>query len=635
MDEKDYNKENKKRIERIKEYAVKIGMAFLSAVGELLKLIKDFPLPEEGVMFSFDALPLAKREEAERRLRHLHSVAKAITEDGMRAEWLKSNEFNDELVESMTGIVRGNPELAGWFERNNQARNAFIRRKVNGLNLSDRIWKTVRQLREELEIAVTVSIGEGESAASMSRKVKKYLDDPELMFRRFRYKIGEDAEGKPIYGKKWKKRVKDDATGRYKFIDYDKDSYQVGRGYYKSSTMNAMRVTRTETNMAYRMADHDRWQRLDFVLGQHIKLSRNHGEEDEDICDELAGDYPKEFVFTGWHPQCMCYCTPIMLEPKEVFRMSRAKLEGKPIKPSRGPVTKYPEGFRKWVSDNSEYIARKRAEGKEPYFVRDNAEVVDGILEERENYFNALSSSLSERLMPTPVKDISEVEDVLKEVVSRHPEYFKRGFKGLKGVSEDHAYMSTSMDGLIKINFASNKFGYNAGESLVSAIKRIKKGEAISRKEEYSIEQLWHEILHNKSANKTILPSIDETDLGFTRAVSETINQFIARHSYEGFLTEIGGSRAAHKKWIMSNGYSYNDTVTNLRTLLRKARIGEMEFLKGAEALLMSDYAGIDTRVSRLLVNLNKDKRHDISRAFKFLEVNQNWFDRIVSEIFD
>lgn len=378
MDEKDYKKANEARSSRIKEYAVKIGMAFLSAVEELLKVIRGFALPDEGVMFSFDSLPQAKREEVEKRLRHLHSVAKAITEDGMMAEWLKSEEFNDELVKQMTGVVKGNPELAGWFERNNQARNAFINRKVNGLNLSDRIWKTVKQLREEMEVAVTVSMGEGESAASMSRKVRNYLNDPDLMFRRFQYKAGEDEEGNPIYRKKWKKRVKDEATGRYKFVDYDKDSYKVGRGYYKSSTMNAMRVTRTETNMAYRMADHDRWQRLDFVLGQRIKTSKNH--KDEDICDELAGDYPKDFTFTGWHPQCMCYCTPIMLEPKEVFRMSREKLEGKPIKPSRGPVTEYPEGFRKWVSDNSEYIARKRAEGKEPYFIRDNAEAVDGIL---------------------------------------------------------------------------------------------------------------------------------------------------------------------------------------------------------------------------------------------------------------
>ena len=28
-----------------------------------------------------------------------------------------------------------------------------------------------------------------------------------------------------------------------------------------------MRLTRTETNIAYRTADQDRWQRMDFVVG--------------------------------------------------------------------------------------------------------------------------------------------------------------------------------------------------------------------------------------------------------------------------------------------------------------------------------------------------------------------------------
>lgn len=574
MDEKDYKKANEARSSRIKEYAVKIGMAFLSAVGELLKLIKDFPLPEEGVMFSFDALPLAKREEAERRLRHLHSVAKAITEDGMRAEWLKSDEFNDELVESMTGIVRGNPELAGWFERNNQARNAFIRRKVNGLNLSDRIWKTVRQLREELEIAVTVSMGEGESAASMSRKVKKYLDDPELMFRRFRYKIGEDAEGKPIYGKKWKKRVKDEATGRYKFVDYDKDSYKVGRGYYKSSTMNAMRVTRTETNMAYRMADHDRWQRLDFVLGQRIKTSKNH--KDEDICDELAGDYPKEFVFTGWHPQCMCYCTPIMPEPKEVFRMSRAKLEGKPIKPSRGPVTEYPEGFRKWVSDNSEYIARKKAEGKEPYFIRDNAEAVNEIFEKK-----VRSSRMAMRdysvvgAFEMTEKEKNRLASNIKEV-ARKCDLFKKGFRIEFKDFKDGTLMSWTEGETLSVSTTIQKINEGvevcAAKDLRNAIRKLSNKEPMSFVEEYMIETLYHENVHSiskiKGGNKNTIDEILE----------ETCTQLYAREKYVNILKRFD-KKPGHYTEIKYNGLGYRNQCDALRPFFEKKgeiQVGEL-----------------------------------------------------------
>lgn len=120
------------------------------------------------------------------------------------------------------------------------------------------------------------------------------------MFRRFRYK---DESGE--WRLKWKKRIKDEKTGKYKWIDYDKNSYQddwTGKGYYKSAAQNAMRVTRTETNIAYRRADNERWAQMDFVLGQRVQLSRSHPRTD--ICDKLQGDYPKEFVFDGWHPQC-------------------------------------------------------------------------------------------------------------------------------------------------------------------------------------------------------------------------------------------------------------------------------------------------------------------------------------------
>lgn len=31
----------------------------------------------------------------------------------------------------------------------------------------------------------------------------------------------------------------------------------------------------------------------------------------------MAGTYPKEFVFTGWHPFCICLATPILMNHDE------------------------------------------------------------------------------------------------------------------------------------------------------------------------------------------------------------------------------------------------------------------------------------------------------------------------------
>lgn len=325
------------RIKRTEAYAERVRLLFAQTVNEILALNKSMPQLDEGEMFSFAGESMKRQKEVERLLRLLHSVATMAIEKGIRLEWSQANDECDKLVKSCFGKrALSSPEFAAWTQRNSAAMNAFIARSENGLNLSQRVWKSVEQLRDEMEVAITVSVGEGESAASMSRKVRQYLNDPDLMFRRFRYKDPESGE----WRRKWKKRIKDPATGKVKWIDYDKRTYQdqwTGRGYYKSSAQNAMRVARTETNIAYRRADNERWQQMDFVLGQRVNLSRSHPKKD--ICDKLAGDYPVDFVFDGWHPQCFCFVTPILMDEDEMAKVSEAFLRGEKYVPRGKRIT--------------------------------------------------------------------------------------------------------------------------------------------------------------------------------------------------------------------------------------------------------------------------------------------------------
>lgn len=367
------------RIKRTEAYAERVRLLFAQTVNEILALNKSMPQLDEGEMFSFAGESMKRQKEVERLLRLLHSVATMAIEKGIRLEWSQANDECDKLVKSCFGKrALSSPEFAAWTQRNSAAMNAFIARSENGLNLSQRVWKSVEQLRDEMEVAITVSVGEGESAASMSRKVRQYLNDPDLMFRRFRYKDPESGE----WRRKWKKRIKDPATGKVKWIDYDKRTYQdqwTGRGYYKSSAQNAMRVARTETNIAYRRADNERWQQMDFVLGQRVNLSRSHPKKD--ICDKLAGDYPVDFVFDGWHPQCFCFVTPILMDEDEMAKVSEAFLRGEKYVPRGKRITDYPDNFKQWVSEHREDIAQSRDRGTEPYFIRNNAIAIDEILD--------------------------------------------------------------------------------------------------------------------------------------------------------------------------------------------------------------------------------------------------------------
>lgn len=505
------------RAGRCEAYANKVGMMFSETVNSILSLHKSVPELKDGQMFSFDDESVNKQNQVTALLRRLHSnVVTAIRKD-MGIEWDKANDEADSMIVRMFGEeVTKNPAFAGWMERNHGALNAFASRSEKGLKLSDRIWRDVKQLREEMEVAMTVSIGEGESASSMSRKVKQYLNDPDLMFRRFRYKIGEDEEGKPVYGKKWKKRVKDEATGTYKWIDYDKDSYKTGRGIYKSASKNAMRVTRTETNIAYRRADNKRWLNMDFVLGYRINIAHNHPEKD--ICDTLQGDYPKDFVFDGWHPQCFCYCTPILIDEEEMVKMMIAKRDGKEYTPKSKEIKDVPANFKKWVEDNADKIDEMRENGTEPYFLRHNKWMVDEILNPQQSV-----QSMEQKRQKTQ----EQIDDIKKRWAERK---------------------------------AINKFGMKILDTMngIDGVDTSMLQEAIHKADRQMIEKEAKKLADIGKSIKQSLPYIDDTFANVKKYGLDTI-----RKVNQAITNTIDS-------WL--NKYSYNDIYQNPNHAIAKLK---------------------------------------------------------------
>lgn len=138
--------------------------------------------------------------------------------------------------------------------------------------------------------------------------------------------------------------------------------------------------------MAYRQSDHLRWMQLDFVTGMKIELSNNHTVKDPhgkgvlplyDICDELAGNYPKDFKFVGWHPQCRCHATPI-LRPLDEIDQGVADSEGNwKSLPSSSEVKDTPKNFQDYMRANEERFARWKST---PYYLKDNPQWVDKAL---------------------------------------------------------------------------------------------------------------------------------------------------------------------------------------------------------------------------------------------------------------
>lgn len=383
----DYDKAAKMLFSRTEHYADNVRRLYATATDELLKLSAMKASNGVSAAFSFsDSKRLS--EQANAILRALYSGVYNEIKGGVIAEWENANKSCDALITSIFGKkVKEDNHYARYFARNKESVDAFFKRKseYGGLNLSQRVWKYVGDFKTEMEMALSVAMGEGKSAATISREVRKYLQRPDMMFRRFRVKTGEqdifDADGnvvgkEPIYGRVWKRKVVDAVTGNVSWQTVNLKDYSFGRGVYRSSYKNAMRLARTETNMAYRTADQERWRQLDFVIGYRVVLSDNHPEPD--ICNDLSakrgekgsrGVYPKDFVFKGWHPQCRCYVVPILADEKEFDKIQEAILNDEPIPESKSVIREPNKYFQDWWKKNKKRVSEAQSL---PYWVKDN-----------------------------------------------------------------------------------------------------------------------------------------------------------------------------------------------------------------------------------------------------------------------
>lgn len=296
--------------------------------------------------FHFEDFPALKKE-MEALMQDLGSSLQANIEDGDQDSWTLSNTKNDAMVDSIIGKKHLPKKVVqAWKHPHLEALNAFIARKEAGMNLSRRVWNLTQQFKSELELALELGMGEGKSAAALSRDVRKYLVEPNKLFRRVRDKSGALRLSKAAA------------------------AYHPGQGVYRSSYKNALRMTATENNIAYRTADHNRWQALPFVIGIEIHISNNH--PTEDICDLFDGKrFPKDFKFTGWHPWCRCYAVSVLASQEEMDAYTTAIMNGEDVSHWKftGQVEKMPKEFNKWMKDNQTRIENATSM---PYFIKDN-----------------------------------------------------------------------------------------------------------------------------------------------------------------------------------------------------------------------------------------------------------------------
>lgn len=512
-------------------YVQAIDALYNQAIMEFAQLANQAKINQDKP-FAFKDYP-ATQAKVQQIVNSLAAKMQAVITKGSREQWLYACKKNDEFIASILNTSKiSKAKLDKMQDRNLEALKTFQGRKVNGMDLSQRVWKYTGQLKTTMELGIDVAIGKGTSAAQLSRELRKYLKEPDNLFRKVK-----DKHGNLVLSKAAK-------------------ALHPGQGVYRSSYKNAMRLTRSEINLAYKEADQLRWQQLDFVVGYEIKLSNNHtlnGEPFVDICDKLAGRYPKSFRFKGWHPQCRCLVVPI-LQDREEFNDDeladlKSALNGKEYKKyaSKNTVTDVPDSFKEWIHENAE---RSRNWASQPYFIKDNFKggTIDGGLA-----FDTITIQRPTIKQPVSFKT---PEDVINRTNEVGKDWFHRGFKRLE--IERRTGINGATDRYGTIWLKRERLDYTK-----SGLSKLANGQSVTFEESDALATYWHEITHCRNkAPVTNLTALQRSNM-------ELANEYVARNTLPDFYKAMGAKEVPHSQLMQSReSTGYNQMVVNYDRLL-------------------------------------------------------------------
>jgi hypothetical protein len=193
-------------------------------------------------------------------------------------------------------IARYNPRIetyveSQWYRLNTSAVQAVMSWNPAGETLSDRIWKIAingeRALHQQTRIGVIL----GESADTLSQRIRPFLIEPDKLFRRVR------IDGKLVQSKAMQ-------------------AYTPGRGVYKSSYKNAMRVARTSYSKAYTEGIIQYSMDKPFIRGWISRVGSGNPAPYDAMVNGTF--FPKsQGIDIPYHPHCMCHAEIVTADTPE------------------------------------------------------------------------------------------------------------------------------------------------------------------------------------------------------------------------------------------------------------------------------------------------------------------------------
>lgn len=444
MSKKLTSKQKKEQLNQLfTAYNRRLGMLYSSYVKKLFALGYSEDVLESDALFNFDNFPVLKA-----RLNEI---------------------FNDYFQNSMlcykSGITSGvslayshDNDALGQFSvltdkaletARKTAAATFIANRLNaknGLNLAQSVWNYCQQTKAEFEMAMSNVIADGlekgTSAEEVGRRIRQYLNNPDMMYRRYHtVKVLKNGQKKDVVTWRRKRII----NGRVRFVEEPLE--HVGQGVYRSARKNALRVARTEINAAYHKARNGRWANEPLVIGQHIHISPQHDpDEDADICDELEGYYPKDFDWDGWHSQCMCTSDPVMISGEERKQFYKRMLNGEDMSGYVSPnsIKDVPDQYKRYIEANGDKIVDAFKRGKLAWHLANN-----------KSYWVKYLDAAQRKQMG--VKAISRREAIQAIAKTRHAKRDAAKIQRNWTLRRNAMYLERMNDEIYKLRYSNNK----------------------------------------------------------------------------------------------------------------------------------------------------------------------------------
>ena len=327
----------------------------------------------------------------DRELLNLESMLYANISAFQKDGWERAERKNDDFISQfIKGMSISSATKDGMFAHSLSAFEALKNDiDANGFKLSDRVWNITQQTKSQLEFYLDSGVVAGRNANGISSDIRQILQNPQKRFRRIRNEKGELVLSQPM------------------------KNYHPGQGVYRSAYKNALRTSATTTNIAYRSADYERWSKQDFILGIEIHRSANNRGPCK-ICDAMVGKYPKTFKFTGFHPFCICFATPITMEPEDF-----ADFLLNDTVPQEQVITDIPQRAKDFVRENKDGL-------QSAFWYKDNFTNDGGL--QREIVSQPITNEVIKVSKPKRIKTDAEKNDIQK----RWEDRFVRNFNQAK-----------------------------------------------------------------------------------------------------------------------------------------------------------------------------------------------------------